>query len=408
MNKFKCSMSKKKESLTKKSEATTEDISVKLTELKDVTDADKVLDDLKKLGFYTIEYGDYASKDTSYAVLKHPNGMYAELDYTWVQDSSGRDSYSPGEVVAYDYFKDKDEYEEIHGYSPNESKKPEACNGGKKDDKKDGKAAESKKSEGVIGIGGTMYASKLKSLARKLGSFGFKVSDNVEVKDENANDKSAEYNLFAEKDGKSYKINVDIYEGKHTTITLHDGATNAYISHLGEGSSFASAVSVIDADSVKSESKKSEDASSVDDLLARHNQKWLVKVSYDVDASHSAVAPSIVRADTKDAATNIALKRHRGLGYNMKVVSVEPMNEAHKKSESLTLKQKELKDMARYGEAEDITTISDAEAKELKKKGIETVGISRGVYGMNGVLLRDNEGNKYVITARSSNLFYFV
>jgi hypothetical protein len=30
-----------------------------------------------------------------------------------------------------------------------ESKKPEACNGGKKDDKKDGKAAESKKSEGI-------------------------------------------------------------------------------------------------------------------------------------------------------------------------------------------------------------------------------------------------------------------
>lgn len=79
-----------------------------------------------------------------------------------------------------------------------------------------------------------------------------------------------------------------------------------------------------------------------------------------------------------------------------------------KKSESLTLKQKELKDMARYGEAEDITTISDAEAKELKKKGIETVGVSRGTYGMNGALLRDRDGNKYVITARSSNLFYFV
>lgn len=79
-----------------------------------------------------------------------------------------------------------------------------------------------------------------------------------------------------------------------------------------------------------------------------------------------------------------------------------------KKSESLTLKQKELKDMVRYGEAEDITTISDVEAKELKKKGIETVGISRGAYGMNGALLRDSEGKKYVITARSSNLFYFV
>lgn len=79
-----------------------------------------------------------------------------------------------------------------------------------------------------------------------------------------------------------------------------------------------------------------------------------------------------------------------------------------KKSESLTLKQKELKDMARFGQAEDITTISDEEAKALRKKGIETIGVSRGTYGMNGALLRDNEGKKYVITARSSNLFYFV
>lgn len=79
-----------------------------------------------------------------------------------------------------------------------------------------------------------------------------------------------------------------------------------------------------------------------------------------------------------------------------------------KKSESLTLKQKELKDMARFGQAEDITTISDEEAKALRKKGIETIGVSRGTHGMNGALLRDNEGKKYVITARSSNLFYFV
>ena len=78
------------------------------------------------------------------------------------------------------------------------------------------------------------------------------------------------------------------------------------------------------------------------------------------------------------------------------------------KSESLTLKQKELKDMARFGQAEDITTISDEEAKALRKKGIETIGVSRGTYGMNGALLRDNEGKKYVITSRSSNLFYFV
>lgn len=89
-------------------------------------------------------------------------------------------------------------------------------------------------------------------------------------------------------------------------------------------------------------------------------------------------------------------------------LDVSENKEESKKSESLTLKQKELKDMARFGQAEDITTISDEEAKALRKKGIETIGVSRGTYGMNGALLRDNEGKKYVITARSSNLFYFV
>lgn len=80
-----------------------------------------------------------------------------------------------------------------------------------------------------------------------------------------------------------------------------------------------------------------------------------------------------------------------------------------KKSESLTLKQAELKKMAKYGEAEDITGLSDAEAKELKKSGVELVGISRGTYGMNGALMRGTaDGKLYVITSRNSNLFYFV
>ena len=89
-------------------------------------------------------------------------------------------------------------------------------------------------------------------------------------------------------------------------------------------------------------------------------------------------------------------------------LDVSENKEEAKKSESLTLKQKELKDMVRYGKAEDITTLPDEEAKELRKKGIETVGVSRGTYGMNGALLRDKDGNLYAITARSTNLFYFV
>lgn len=122
MKQIKGSMRRKQESLSKKNEDTTDVISVKLEELKGVTDADKVLGDLKELGFNTIDYGDYASKDKAYAVLKHPNGMYVELDYTWERDASGRDSYNPDEVLEYEYFKDKAEYEDIHGYSPRESK----------------------------------------------------------------------------------------------------------------------------------------------------------------------------------------------------------------------------------------------------------------------------------------------
>ena len=91
------------------------------------------------------------------------------------------------------------------------------------------------------------------------------------------------------------------------------------------------------------------------------------------------------------------------------VVQENIVSDESKKSESLTLKQAELKKMAKYGEAEDITGLSDAEAKELKKSGVELVGISRGTYGMNGALMRGTaDGKLYVITSRNSNLFYFV
>jgi len=77
--------------------------------------------------------------------------------------------------------------------------------------------------------------------------------------------------------------------------------------------------------------------------------------------------------------------------------------------ESRSITQRELKRMAADGEAIDITTEGNsAYAQELNDKGISVVAISRGVYGMNGALLRDNEGNQYVITARNTTLFYFV
>jgi len=77
--------------------------------------------------------------------------------------------------------------------------------------------------------------------------------------------------------------------------------------------------------------------------------------------------------------------------------------------ESRSITQRELKRMAADGEAIDITAEMDTPyARELKNKGISAVSISRGIYGMNGALLRDNDGNQYVITARNTTLFYFV
>lgn len=77
--------------------------------------------------------------------------------------------------------------------------------------------------------------------------------------------------------------------------------------------------------------------------------------------------------------------------------------------ESRSITQKELKRMAADGEAIDITAEMDtAYARELKDKGIRAVSISRGIHGMNGALLRDNDGNQYVITARNTTLFYLV
>ena len=59
----------------------------------------------------------------------------------------------------------------------------------------------------------------------------------------------------------------------------------------------------------------------------------------------------------------------------------------------------------------DITGVNSEEAKTLrnKEKGFTTVAISCGIYGMTGAIIRGRNSKKlYKITARNSNLFYFV
>ena len=56
--------------------------------------------------------------------------------------------------------------------------------------------------------------------------------------------------------------------------------------------------------------------------------------------------------------------------------------------------------------ATDITNYSFDQANELMKSHtLQTVAMSFGVYGMNGALFQDENGELYKITARNSTLF---
>lgn len=58
--------------------------------------------------------------------------------------------------------------------------------------------------------------------------------------------------------------------------------------------------------------------------------------------------------------------------------------------------------------AEDLTNASSEIVYDLVKKGVKTVAISMGIYGVNGWLGQDTNGTLYKITARNVNLFIVV
>lgn len=72
-----------------------------------------------------------------------------------------------------------------------------------------------------------------------------------------------------------------------------------------------------------------------------------------------------------------------------------------------TYTQKALKELVKSGAAEDITQYSFERMREfLRNNDLETVGVSRGIYGVTGALLKDHtNGELYAITARNSALF---
>jgi hypothetical protein len=71
--------------------------------------------------------------------------------------------------------------------------------------------------------------------------------------------------------------------------------------------------------------------------------------------------------------------------------------------------QRAIKDYVRTGAALDITNYSFTQAQALHRAhSLTTVGVSSGVYGLNGALLQDESGTLYAITARNSTLAQLV
>jgi len=71
--------------------------------------------------------------------------------------------------------------------------------------------------------------------------------------------------------------------------------------------------------------------------------------------------------------------------------------------------QRELRNLVRTGEAEDITNYSFEDANDLYERGYDVVGVSSGTYGMNGALLKMRDtGDLMAICARNSTLMQLV
>ena len=71
--------------------------------------------------------------------------------------------------------------------------------------------------------------------------------------------------------------------------------------------------------------------------------------------------------------------------------------------------QKALKKHVAAGIAHDITHYSFEEADALHRAhSLETIAVSSGVYGLNGALLKDENGKLYAITARNTTLAQLV
>ena len=70
---------------------------------------------------------------------------------------------------------------------------------------------------------------------------------------------------------------------------------------------------------------------------------------------------------------------------------------------------KAIREYIRLGLAQDITSYDFDQAEQLRKDHtLDVIAVSRGVYGMTGALLQDENGECCAITASNSVLFQLV
>lgn len=71
-----------------------------------------------------------------------------------------------------------------------------------------------------------------------------------------------------------------------------------------------------------------------------------------------------------------------------------------------------LKEIRAYNKLNGVTNLNNWYSEEvynlIKNHKIEIIGKSSGVYGINGVLARDENNQLYTLTVRNSNLFILV
>lgn len=71
-----------------------------------------------------------------------------------------------------------------------------------------------------------------------------------------------------------------------------------------------------------------------------------------------------------------------------------------------------LKEIRAYNNLNGVTNINNWYSKDvynlIKNHEIEIIGKSIGVYGINGVLARDENNQLYTLTVRNSNLFILI